>query len=90
LRRVSPALVAGTYIPIHEGAPEYLAFLRESDEQRCLVILNYSDRSQHVHLDFTKKPIELLFSSHRQSANERYVGEIHLAPYEILIADVED
>jgi alpha-glucosidase len=52
-RKSTPALIGGDYEPVDAGAADYLAFLRHSEEQgkTCLVVLNWSDRTQHLGSD---------------------------------------
>lgn len=44
LRRDAPALVEGDYAPVFPHARDYLAFLRHTVGQTCLVVLNFSER----------------------------------------------
>ncbi|MGB9593351.1 MAG: DUF3459 domain-containing protein, partial [Anaerolineae bacterium] len=44
LRRETPALVEGDYVPLDTSAEDYLAYLRRTDGQACLVVLNFSGR----------------------------------------------
>jgi alpha-glucosidase len=47
-RKATPALMVGRYSPV-DGVPEgCYAFLRETDGQRVLVVLNLSDREQRL------------------------------------------
>mgnify|MGYP000850985732 FL=1 len=52
LRRQNAALVEGEYEAIEAGDPDVLAFLRYTEEQTCLVVLNFSDRA--VKLNFNR------------------------------------
>lgn len=44
LRRETPALVEGDYMPVAPYARNYLAFYRRTERQTCLVVLNFSER----------------------------------------------
>lgn len=55
IRRATPALIAGEYVPLHPNAEDYLAFLRRDAHQTCLVVLNMSPRS--LTLDLAGAPI---------------------------------
>ncbi len=44
LRRETPALMVGDYVPLDTNAEDYLAFLRRTEGQACLVVLNFSER----------------------------------------------
>jgi len=49
LRRETPALVEGDYVPLNTRAQDYLAFLRRTEGQTCLVVLNFSARRLTLH-----------------------------------------
>jgi alpha-glucosidase len=53
LRAETPALIAGSYLPLQQEAEDFLAFLRSNtaEEQHCLVMLNMSERAQTVVFD---------------------------------------
>jgi alpha-glucosidase len=50
VRKQTPALIAGDYVPLHADAADYVAFLRTdaTGEQRCLVVLNMSAQPQRI------------------------------------------
>ncbi len=50
VRRATPALLGGEYVPLHPNAEDYLAFLRRDSRQTCLVVLNMSPRVQIINL----------------------------------------
>lgn len=91
LRKANPALIEGDYLPIHEEAIDYLAFLRKSAKQTCLVVLNMSGGS--FLLDFTSpatsqqvpKHGELLFSSRERPSGTIDLTQAAVAPFEVLI-----
>ena len=87
-RKNTSALIRGSYAPIHEGAKEYLAFIREADSQKCLVILNYSAAPQDILLDFTHQPIQPIFSNQANRVTEPVQHQIQVKPYEILVAAI--
>jgi alpha-glucosidase len=60
-RKKTPALVVGGYEPLDAGAADYLAFLRysEAQAQTCLVVLNWSDRTQHLDFGGLQLPVAL-------------------------------
>lgn len=104
LRKQTPALIAGNYLPLHEESKEYLAFLRcsPSDHQTCLVVLNLSDQPNTLRFDSlpagaegrpTASPGELpkarlLFSSRERPAAVDSLLELSIAPWEIYIAEL--
>ena len=95
-RRATPALVAGDYTPLHEDSADYLTFLRYSQVhgQACLVVLNWSDRNQHLAFDGVQlaagtrhaaeqpRMARLVFSSHRRSGDVELLNGLTIAPYE--------
>jgi alpha-glucosidase len=102
-RRATPALVAGDYQPLQEDAADYLAFLRHSEAggQTCLVVLNWSDRTQRLNTGL-QLPVtshrcgaevcraRLLFSSHQRASEIEPLGELVIAPYEVYVAELVD
>ncbi len=87
-RRNSPALITGDYVPVHEDAPDYLAFLRRSAAQTCLVVLNFSERAHTVKFDLPTRAARLLFSSHERGADADDLSRLSFAPFEIYIAEL--
>src|SRR5689334_21752 len=67
VRKQTPALIEGEYIPLDNTSKDYFAFLRKTDQQTVLVVLNFSESS--LELDFsgaeeiTGKNLRILFSS---------------------------
>ena len=55
VRRQVPALVAGEYRPLHEAADGYVAFLRTTETQTVLVLLNYSNARHDLRFDVPGK-----------------------------------
>ena len=91
VRKESPALKEGEYLPMNETAGEYFAFLRQSAEQTVLVVLNFSAKT--LELDFsTIKEINAAKMRSIFSSAERRTGEIStkfkVSPFEVLIAEV--
>jgi len=89
LRKTHPALIEGDYLPLHEKADEYLAFLRKTSGQTLLVVLSFSEKRNF--LNFSKLPYQsarTIFSSAGRSKNEENLKELHLGAFEIYIAEV--
>lgn len=91
IRRESPALMEGEYIPLHDTANEYHAFMRQSPKQTVLVILNFSENSLEV--DFsTEKEIKNAKMRSIFSSAERRTGEIlpkfKVSPFEVFIVEL--
>lgn len=96
VRRETPALVSGEYLAVHEQATDYLAFLRVTREQVCLVVLNMFGRS-HT-LDFSDISLSnpnrsfhgarLLFSSREREQAGPPISRIEISPFEVFIAEI--
>ncbi|MBK8784489.1 MAG: alpha-glucosidase [Anaerolineales bacterium] len=91
IRKESPALKEGEYLPLHDEAGEYFAFLRQCAEQTVLVVLNFS--ASTLELDFSSiKEINAAKMRSIFSSAERRTGEIaskfKVSPFEVLIAEV--
>ena len=93
IRGLSPALVGGDYLPVHETSTSYFSFLRKSEGQLVLVILNFSD--QPLELDFSDvkeigaQKLRLLFSSAERSQTTKSPIGLTISPFEAFIAEVQ-
>lgn len=87
VRKCTPALIAGDYEPLHNDAEDYLAFLRRSEEQSCLVVLNFSENPQSIKFDLEISASSVIFSS-QERENEIDLEKLSLAPFEIFIAEL--
>jgi alpha-glucosidase len=90
VRRQSPALMSGSYEPLHEASNDYFAFLRSSQEsgQSCLVVLNFSDTSQKIEFDLDSKKACCLFSSHKPAGETSSLRELSIEPFEVYIGEL--
>ena len=88
VRKRTPALLAGDYEPVNEDAQDYLAFLRRTEAQTCLVVLNMSERPQTAQFDLSSDKAECLFSSHDREGGVVRVSELHLQPFEVFIGQL--
>jgi alpha-glucosidase len=88
LRRATPALIAGGYQPLHEEAEDYLAFLRESDGQTCLVVLNMSDQTHTLEFPSVATTARLLFSNQARASKLDNLSHLTIAPFEIYIGEL--
>jgi len=92
VRKGSSALMEGEYLPLHENAQEYAAFIRKSKDQIVLVVLNYSEK--RLDLDFSDvsetkgKKLHTLFSSAVRSPADHKAENLTIAPFEVFIAEV--
>jgi alpha-glucosidase len=87
MRRETPALVLGGYEPLHEDAEDYLAFLRTTDDQACLVVLNYSDEAHTLAFDLEGADTARLVFSSRDRPAEIDLSELTITPFEIIVAE---
>jgi len=87
VRKNTPALIAGEYTPLHPDAPDYFAFLRSTDDQRCLVVLNYSNVPKSLNFDLDILKGRRVFSRNITSGLID-LKNLHLAPFEILIVEI--
>jgi alpha-glucosidase len=90
VRKATPALIEGDYLPLHEKTDEYLAFLRQTAGQTVLVVLSFSEKREM--LNFSKLPYKAartIFSSAGRSKNEENLKELHLGAFEVYLAELE-
>jgi len=98
LRKETPALIAGDYLPLHEDAEDYLAFLRHSEadpatglgqtKQTCLVVLNMSDKALTLSFAVKSPNAHRLFSSSTLEAGTDDLSQLKIAPFEIYIGEL--
>ena len=91
VRKGSIALQEGEFIPLHTTKKDYLSFLRKSNDQTILVILNYSQIALDLDLarvkDIKNGTLNILFSSaERQTGNIPFNFKVN--PFEVFIAEV--
>src|SRR5215216_2050631 len=83
LRKENPVIVYGSYDLLLASHKEIYAFTRTLEEDRLLVILNFSANTSVFHLpeDFAVKSTELLISNYNINPDEN-IQEFSLHPYE--------
>ena len=92
VRKASPALMAGEYVPLHTRATDYFSFLRKSDGQTVLVVLNFSN--QKLDLDFSRvreikgHDLQVLFSSAERLKISKSPRGLAISPYEVFLAEL--
>lgn len=92
VRKASPALMGGEYVPLHTRATDYFSFLRKSDDQTVLVVLNFSN--QKLDLDFSRvreikgHDLQVLFSSAERLKISKPPHGLAISPYEVFIAEL--
>lgn len=93
VRKHSPALMGGEYLPLNKTSKEYFAFLRQTDEQTVLIVLNYTEKP--LQLDFSRvkvikgKELHILFSSAERLYTNKPPRGLTISPFEVLIAEVQ-
>jgi alpha-glucosidase len=93
LRRETPALVEGEYVPLRESDRDCLAFLRRTKGQTCLVALNMSERRRRLRFELPARQLRTLFSSmgERSNVTAKQNGRfiVPMQPHEAFIAELE-
>lgn len=91
MRQRTPALIAGDYVPLLEANKDVLAFLRRSEAQTCLVVLNFSERAHTLAFDLpTAKADEAqTIFSNRERADAASLSAFEIAPFEIYVGEME-
>jgi alpha-glucosidase len=93
VRRDSPALITGEYIPLNNTAREYLAFVRKSEEQSVLVILNFSEKRLDLDLsratEIKGRQLQVLFSSAERLKTVKPPNALTITPFEVFLAEVQ-
>jgi alpha-glucosidase len=91
-RKNSPALVQGEYLPIHKTATDYFSFIRKSEDQTVLVILNFSEKKLELDFSRTKeikgRELQILFSSAERLKTAKPPYGLTISPFEVFIAEV--
>ena len=93
VRKSNPALIEGEYIPLDTSARDYFAFLRKSEEQTILVLLNFSEKK--LKLDFSRTrgikghELQILFSSAERLRTAKPPQGLTVNPFEVFIAEAE-
>jgi alpha-glucosidase len=87
LRKTTPALIAGDYSLLLEDHADCLCFLRSTDEQTCLVVLNFSENAHTLTFDLDRAPSRLLFSTQKR-ADAGDLSALTIAPFEVYIAEL--
>jgi len=87
LRKATPALRRGEYTPLLETCADCLCFLRTTQDQRCVVVLNFSDASHTLDLGLDAAPSRLLFSS-GSLVRAGDLRALQITPYEIYVAEL--
>ena len=104
VRKNTPTLVEGEYVPLQKTEKDYFAFLRsmspeqsgaetKDNEQTVLVVLNFSDTK--LELDFSRikdlkgKKLHTLFSSAVRSHADLSPKNLYIGAFEVFIAEAK-
>lgn len=93
LRRRSPALLDGNYIPLNEDDPDVLAYLRRTGRDCVVVMLNMSANPQTVRLNLAAQglgsaKLHPLLSTMNTARLHATVSSVPLDPFAVYIAEV--
>jgi alpha-glucosidase len=90
LRKDHEALRTGEFKFIDSGDPQVLGYLRWTQSQTLLILLNYSDRSKSISLKSRPKgeQLRILLSTARETGQTMPAPDVELAPYEASIFTV--
>jgi alpha-glucosidase len=80
IRRSTPALIRGDFTPLTEQPRFILAYERQYEGDRVIVILNFSSR--HLNFELPKGGWTCLLTK-----NNAYTGKISMAPYQVRILE---
>lgn len=89
IRKNTPALIGGRYIPYHPRNRKVLAFFRQMPGQTCLVGLNFTEEAAGLVLPKGSGQIDILYSSHILGGEVRAGKRILLAPFGMVIFMLE-
>lgn len=93
VRKQSPALIEGEYVPLNPSAKDYFAFLRKTDVQTVLVVLNFSDKQLDLDLsrtaDIKGRNLAVQFSSAERLLTTKSPRGLTISPFEVFIAEVQ-
>lgn len=86
-RQESLALQTGTSQPVESGSPEVYAYLREADEHRVLMVLNFSEEEQMVDLAHLGEG-QVIISTHMDRAERITLKHLFLRPLEGVVIEL--
>lgn len=85
LRREHPALLFGAYHAVDTSCADVFAYIRETGEQRVLVVLNFVGTLQHLDLSWISPYARILCSTTVQRDGEIALDQVTLEPNEGLV-----
>ena len=70
IRKAHPVLIYGSYQPIETDHEKLFVYIRESEEEKILVALNFSDQTVNLHSRFISKILTKLIGNHTPLTHE--------------------
>ena len=89
LRRNTPALIAGDYQPLHQKSRAYLAFIRHSQEQTVLVVLNFSDHARRIDFSELGEVVQTCYASRQRTPKQIDLKYLPLEAFGIFIGELK-
>jgi glycosidase len=87
LHKASQALQTGSWVPVTNGQQGVLAYYRTTDDERILVILNFTGR--HKSLSLPEHTYgKIVMSTHRKPEEFTYFQSMQIDPFEVTICQV--
>ena len=85
-RRRNPALYGGSYQPLDAGDDECFVYLREADDERCLVALNFTGEPRRIAVPGGGEG-RVVLSTHLDREGGVSLAELKLRPHEGVIVE---
>jgi len=85
LRREMQALHAGNFDFVEEVPVDIMAYVRNAEKQRVLVIINFEGSKHRINLSSLNKSGRLLLSSQSMKSNKVNLSDLVLNPHESLL-----
>lgn len=99
LRHTNQAFLEGKYVPLNEDDPNVLCYLRRSNGQTIVVVLNMSSSARSVHLDLadaelpgknrSEKTATTLLTTMQQAPRQVMLDHVQLDPFAVYIGSVQ-
>lgn len=87
LRKESPALIYGSYTPVERGNKQVIAYIREFEQDKLLILINLSGKKAKISLKkFEKNRLTYILGTYSEPKKEETFS---LEPYEGMIFQVE-
>jgi oligo-1,6-glucosidase len=84
LRKSNPALIYGKYTLVDKDNPNIYAYTRELDGKKLLILLNFSNKTATVNLDYDIVNAKVLIGNYTDISLDK-----NLKPYEAIILELK-